>query len=227
MRRTLELFDSPPSGKAVERMTPKGHSPVDLESAQTATSRRSLVGALGVAGLASAAALAVARPVSAAPYSPSAEDSAKLALALQIELAAKLLYRDALAAGLTDAAAEVAQTFGENHEAYADQFAAITGISADTYDEAFYEERKDQFATNDVAEFAQAAWELENSFAATYTELFTSFESIGSQTVVASIVVINGRMATVLADLAALSSDFNILFDPPAEIITLPEPQQS
>ncbi len=208
-------------------MTPKGHSPVDLESAQTATSRRSLVGALGVAGLASAVALAVARPVSAAPYSPTVEDSAKLEQALRIELAAKRLYGDALAAGLTDVAAQVAQTFGANHEAYADQFAGITGISADAYDEAFYEDYKDAFATSDVAEFAQAAWELENNFAATYTKMFSSFESVGSQTVVASIVVINGRMATVLADLAGVSSDFDLLFDPPAEIITLSEPQQS
>ncbi len=208
-------------------MTPKGHSPVDLESAQTATSRRSLMGALGVAGLASAVALAVARPVSAAPYSPTAEDSAVLEQALQIELAAKRLYGDALAAGLTDVAAQVAETFGANHEAYADQFAGITGISADTFDEAFYDEYKDVFATSDVAEFAQAAWELENNLAATYTKLFTSLESVGSQTVVASIVVINGRMATVLADLAGVSSDLDLVFDPPAEIITLPESQQS
>ena len=208
-------------------MTPKGHSPVDLESAQTATSRRSLMGALGVAGLASAVALAVARPVSAAPYSPTVEDSAILEQALQIELAAKLLYADALAAGLTDAAAQVAETFGANHEAYADQFAGITGISADTFDEAFYDEYKDVFATSDIAEFAQAAWELENNLAATYTKLFTSLEAVESQTVVASIVVINGRMATVLADLAGVSSDLDLLFDPPAEIITLPESQQS
>lgn len=208
-------------------MTPKGHSPVDLESAQTATSRRSLVGALGVAGLASAVALAVAQPVSAAPFSPTAEDSITLEQTLQVELAAKLLYRDALAAGLADAAAEVAQMFSDNHEAYAEEFAAITGISADTYDEAFYEENKDRFAVSDVAQFAQAASELENNFAATYTELFTSLESVESQTVVASIVMINARTATVLADLAGVSSDFDLLFDPPAEIITLSEPQQS
>ena len=208
-------------------MTPKGHSPVDLESAQTATSRRSLVGALGVAGLASAVALAVARPVAAAPNAPTAEDSTTFEQALQIELAATLLYRDALAAGLTDAAAEVAQVFSDNHQTYANQFAAITGISANTYNEAFYAEYKDRFATSDAAEFALAAWELENNSAATYTELFTSLNAVQSQTVVASIVVMNARMATVLADIAGVSSDFDLVFDPPSEIITLPEPQQS
>ncbi len=208
-------------------MTPKGHSPVDLESAQTATSRRSLVGALGVAGLASAVALAVARPVSAAPNSPTAEDSTILEQALQIELAALLLYRSALEAGLADDAALVAQVFGVNHQTYANQFAAITGISANTYNEAFYAEYKDRFATSDPTEFALAAWELENNSAATYTELFTSLKAVQSQTVVASIVVINGRMATVLADLAGASSDFDLLFDPPAEIIAPSEPQSS
>ena len=204
-------------------MTSKGHSPVDLVSAEPATSRRSLIGALGAAGLASAAALAAAQPASAAPYSPTDPDKAVLEQALQLELAAKLLYRDAVEAGLTDAALEVAQVFGDNHEAYADQFAAITGISADTYNEDFYDELKDSFATSDVAEFAQAAWELENNFAATYTELFTEFEALESQTVVASIVVINGRMATVLADLAGVSDQLNLVFDPPTEIITLTE----
>ena len=196
---------------------------MDLVSAEPATSRRSLIGALGAAGLASAAALAVARPASAAPNSPTEPDKAVLEQALQLELAAKLLYRDAVEAGLTDAALEVAQVFGDNHEAYADQFAAITGISADTYNETFYDELKDEFATSDAAQFAQAAWELENNFAATYTELFTGFESVESQTVVASIVVLNGRMATVLADLAGVSDQLNLVFDPPTEIVTLTE----
>jgi len=208
-------------------MTPKGHTPVDLESAQPATSRRSLVGALGVAGLVTGAALAVARPVSAAPYPPTDTDNAKLTQAQQLELAAKLLYRDAAEAGLTDAALEVAQVFGDNHEAYADQFAAMTGVSADTFNAAAYEERKDDFSTSDVAQFTAAAWELENNLAATYSDLFDSFESVQAQTVVASIVVVNARMATVLADLAGLSDDVNILFDPPAELITLTEPQES
>ena len=52
--RTLELLRRPPSGKAVVRMTPKGHSPVDLDPAAPATSRRGLIGALGAVGLAGA-----------------------------------------------------------------------------------------------------------------------------------------------------------------------------
>lgn len=215
---TLELLECPPSGKAVERMTPKGHSPVDLQSADTATSRRSLIGALGAAGLVGAAALAVASPAAASPYTTTDTDRELLGRALQLELAARRLYQEAAESGLTDKAREVAQTFGGNHEAYADQMAAITGISANTYNEAAYEARVDSFTSGDATEFATAAWELENAAAATYTGLLNDFESIDAQSLIAAIVVVNGRMATVLADLAEVSNVSEV-FSPSAELI--------
>jgi hypothetical protein len=203
-------------------MTPKGHSPVDLESAEPASSRRSLIGALGVAGLASAVAVAAARPAQAAPpSSPTTADKEILDQLLQLELAANRLYEEALAAGLEGDAALVAEVFGKNHEYYADQYAAITGISADTVDEAAYRANRQAFATSDVAEFAVAAWTLENDSAVTYNELLTQLEAVESQQTVAAIAVMNGRMATVLADLAGVSDDSAILFDPPGTPITL------
>jgi hypothetical protein len=206
-------------------MTPKGHSSVDLQSAEPASSRRSLIGTLGVAGLASALAVAVARPAQAAPpYTPTDSDREILDQLLQLELAANRLYRDALDAGLEGDAAEVARVFGKNHEYYAEQFAAITGISANTYNEAAYEANKAAFATSDVGEFAVAAWTLENDAAVTYTELINEFEAIEAQQSVAAIAVMNGRMATVLADLAGVSDDIDILFDPPGTAISLDAP---
>lgn len=201
---------------------------MDLHPAETATTRRGLLGALGIAGLASAVAVAVAQPASASPNTPDTpnttteSDRDLLGRTQQLELAMKLLYRDAVASGLDGKALEVAQTFGDNHEAYADQMAAITGISADTYNESFYDLRKDEFSTGDPVEFATAAWALENSAAATYTELFTDFESVDAQTLISSIVVINGRMATVLADLAEISN-LSELFEPNGESIDLGE----
>jgi hypothetical protein len=125
----LELLGRPPSGKAVVRMTPKGPSPVDLESAAPPTSRRSLIGALGAAGLASAAALAISRPASAAPpSSPTADDRELLREAMRFELAAGALYREAAAAGLDEVATELAVVFAENHVTYADEIAGISGI---------------------------------------------------------------------------------------------------
>jgi hypothetical protein len=204
-------------------MTSKGPSPVDPQPAETSVSRRSLLTTLGVAGVASAAAVAIATPASASPPYPTTEaDRDLLSRTLRVELAAKRLYDDAVASGIGEEAAAVAEVFGGNHEAYADQMAAITGISADTFDESFYEQRAAAFASGDVVEFATAAWELENSMAATYIDLFNDFESIDAHTVVSSIVVVNGRMATVLADLAGVTA-FGEVLRPEAEIITLSE----
>ena len=206
-------------------MTPKGHSPVDLQPADPASSRRSLIGTLGAAGLASALAVAVARPAQAAPpFTPTDADREILGQLLRLELAVGQLYNDALDAGLDGDAALVAETFARNHEAYAAQFAAITGISANTYNEAAYEANKDAFATSDVGEFAVAAWTLENDAAVTYTELVTELEAIDAQSSAAAIAVMNGRMATVLADLAGVSDDLDVLFDPPGTAITLDAP---
>ena len=53
-------------------MNPKGHTPVDLETADPASSRRSLIGAVGAAGAAIAVgALVASRPASAATFTPS------------------------------------------------------------------------------------------------------------------------------------------------------------
>jgi hypothetical protein len=198
-------------------MTPKGHSPVDLEPG-AALPRRSLLGVVGAAG---AVALAAARPASAsAPFTTTTRDRELLGAAMQLELAAARLYRDAEAAGLRDVALLVAQTFGSNHTAYADQMAAITGISANTINVEAYERRAEQFGSGDPTEFAVAARELENAAAASYTALFDEFTSIDAQTVVSSIVVVNGRMATVLADLAGISEAGEI-FEPDADIIAI------
>jgi hypothetical protein len=195
---------------------------VDLEPAEHATTRRSLIGALGAAGLVGVAAVAVARPASAAPYGTTSADADLLVPMMRIELAARRLYLDA-APFLADDAKLVAETFAGNHAAYADEFAAATGVSADAYDEAFYAENAAAFETSDVAEFAVAAWELENNFAATYTELLNELEAVESRTNVSAIAVVNGRMATILADLAGVSDDLDVVFDPPAEPIDLAE----
>jgi hypothetical protein len=201
-------------------MTSKGPSPVDLVSAETPTSRRSLIGALGVAGLAGAAALAVARPATAAPYSPTGADAELLEPAMRVELAARRLYREA-AAVLPGSAAPVATVFAANHEAYADRFAASTGISANAFDEAFYEENARAFSTSSVTDFAEAAWTLENNLAATYTEMSQELESTEARTMIAAITVMNARMATVLTELAGVSDNLDVVLDPPAEAIEL------
>ena len=202
-------------------MTPKGLSPVDLDPAAPATSRRGLIGALGAVGLASAAALSIARPASAAPTSPTDGDKELLFEALRLELSAAALYRAALDAGLADAAGEVATVFAANHTAYADKIAGIAGFSADTRNEEVYEQNESAFATSNVEAFAEAANSLENTAAATHTELLADYESVNARKLTASILVVEARMATVLSNLGGLSSSLTELFEPEAEPLEL------
>lgn len=224
--RTLELFDSRPSGKAVIRMTPKGHSPLDLDSAAPATSRRGLIGALSAAGIAGIGALSIVRPVSAAPaderpISPTLGDQALLFEAMRAELTAEALYREALDAGLSDVAGELAVIFAENHVTYADKIAGGAGFSADTRNEELFEQFRSAFATDDADAFAEVAASLENTLGATHTALLAEYESVKARKLTASIVVVEARMAVVLSHFGGLASNLDDIFDPEAEALDL------
>ena len=218
--RTLELLRRPPSRKAVVRMTPKGPSPVDLESAAPASSRRSLIGALGAVGLAGAAALSIARPASAAPTSPTQDDKTLLRQAMELELTAEALYREAINAGLSDVAGELAAVFAENHVSYADKIAGAGGFSANTRNEDVFEQLQSTFATSDADAFAEAAAGLENTATATHTSLLTEYESVKAKTLTASIIVVEARMAAVLADFQGITS-LDDIFEPNTEALEL------
>lgn len=202
-------------------MTPKGPSPVDLESAAPASSRRSLIGALGAVGLAGAAALTIARPASAAPNSPTETEKMLLRQAMELELTAEALYQDAIAAGLTDDALALAVVFADNHVTYADKIAGAAGFSAKTRNEEVYEALKSAFATSNAEAFAEVAATLENTAAATHTALLAEYVSVDARTLTASIVVVEARMATVLTDLGGLASDLDDVFQPDTEPLQL------
>jgi hypothetical protein len=202
-------------------MNPKGHSPVDLETAERASSRRSFIGAVSVAGLASAAALAVARPASAALFPTTDEDRAVLDQAMRLELTARDLYIEALDAGVSDDISQVVETLSANHAAYAQAIAASTGTPAEGRNEALFAELSPAFATSDSDTFAMAGWNLENSMVATHTELLSGYESFDAVSLTGSILVVEARQATVLADIGGFSDDLDLLFDPQAEPFSL------
>jgi hypothetical protein len=194
---------------------------VDPESVAT-TSRRQLIGALGAAGLAGAAAVALARPAAAAPpTSPTADDREVLAQAMQVELTAAALYQTAIDAGLDAETAEIADIFRANHTAYADQIAGWAGLSANSRNEELLAQFESAFDTSDTTAFATAANQMENTLAETHTGLLTGYESVDARTLTASIVVVEARMATVLADMAGTADDLDDLFEPDAEPLTV------
>jgi len=202
-------------------MTPKGLSPVDLDPAAPATSRRGLLGALGAVGLAGAAALAVARPASAAPTSPTEDDKKLLRAAMELELTAAALYRAAIDGGLSNEAGALADVFAANHMAYADEIAGVAGFSANSRNDEVFDQLESAFATTDVDAFAEAANGLENTAAATHTELLAEYESVNARELTASIIVVEARMATVLSNLGGLASNLQQLFEPDAEPLEL------
>ncbi|MEL6892758.1 MAG: ferritin-like domain-containing protein [Actinomycetota bacterium] len=170
-----------------------------------ATSRRRLIGAAGLAGLASAATALTSSTVSAAPEDqpniPTEADTALLAQAMQLELAARDLYRRRLAddVGAGDIS-EVVSVMAENHEAYAQAIAGATGLSANTRNEAVYDSFVEAFEGGRT-QFATAARDLEEAAVATHTALLSEFQSADAVNLTASILVVEARHATVLADL--------------------------
>ena len=181
-------------------MNPKGPSHVDPHLAERATSRRGWLGAAGAAGLLGAAAVLLSDgPASAAPSSPTDADKELLAAAQAFELAARDLYQLAIDAGVHDPDGVIA-VMARNHRAYAEAIAGVTGVAANTRDEEVFASREDDFDTSDIQQFARAAQELENAAVALHTELLARLESTATVRLIASILVVEARQATVLGD---------------------------
>lgn len=191
---------------------------MDLELAESAADaavpRRNLIGMAGAAGLAgAAAALLAGRTVVAAPEQPNRPSTADVALleaALGLELAARDLYRAQLEASPSGDLAVAVGVMAENHEAYAQAIAGAAGLSAQTVgrnDEVF----DANVAAFEGSGFAEAAHTLEQIAVATHTELLGAYESADAIELTTSILVIEARHATVLADLLGVD-DLDVVF---------------
>ncbi len=149
----LELLERPPSGKAVVRMTSKGPSPVDLDSAAPATSRRSLIGVLERSRhrqrcRSSRSPVPPALLLRRAPPTPTRHCcQAGDGLRTRRERPVRGIPCDA---GLSDVAGELAAVFAENHVTYADEIAGIAGFSADSMNEDVFRQFRAAFATDDA-----------------------------------------------------------------------------
>lgn len=157
-------------------------------------SRRALLGA-GLVG----AALALAAPrTTEAGSGPGLSDADKrlAAFAIALELTARDLYDEAVAAGSTGDAWSVMR---EQHEAYATRLAGLAGLSANTRDEAVFDALSDSFATTDPVEAAQ---HLENVAAATHIGLLADIETTSMAALVSAIAAMESRHSTVLGLLA-------------------------
>lgn len=125
-----------------------------------------------VAGGLAAAVLAVAgaRSVTAAPNEFTEAELELLRFAQRLEMTASALYDVATASGPVSALWE---QMSEQHEAYAHAIASVTGLSADSRNEALFDALSGSFAGDDAA---QAAYDLESAAVATHTELLELVE---------------------------------------------------
>lgn len=152
------------------------------------TTRRAVLG-LGAFG----AAMAAARTASAAA---GTDPSGMAEFAMSAELAARDLY------GLADG--ELWSLMASHHSAYAERIAGIAGLSARGRSDAIYDSLSDAFSSDDPTD---AALELENTLAATHTELLAMFEGRRIVAAIASIATVESRHAATIAALSGADLD--------------------
>jgi len=204
-------------------MNSKGPSPVTHidqgdDAPDTRSTRRALLGAgIGVSVLGAALAGATGR-AGASSVLADADDSALLRAAMELELAARDLYDEAIAAGADPL---MPRTMREQHESYAQAIAGASGFSANTRNDQVFDGLSGSFATSDTQALAEVAYELESTALATHLELLGVLTDPGAVRIVASIVSIVARHCAVLADAAGRGDDLDALITLDADPLPL------
>jgi hypothetical protein len=174
---------------------------------------------LALAGWRSAAATTPPTP----PARPTDADVDLLASLQGMELAARDLYQAALDAGANDDGGVLA-TLRSNHEAYGNGISArIGGAAPQAADAELFEQFVGEFETSDVTAVAEAAYEFESAAVATYLEALRELEGVEAAALVSSILIVESRACTVLADMSGLGGDLDALLDNDASPFTLAE----
>ncbi len=139
----------------------------------------------------------------APPKRPTAADTTLLQFAQTIELAIRDLYDVALGAkSFEGATAKAITAIREAHEAYAQSISGIIGGKAPgTRSDKLFSALRSDF-TGNAASVARAAANLENIAVATHTDILGALVGIDAAALIASIIVVESRHATVLNTLA-------------------------
>ena len=155
----------------------------------------------------------------APPKQPTSGDIATLGFALGLERSMTDLYTRATAKMGKDNQAVFA-AFGEHHKAYAQALAGLLGRNAPTSrNEAFYDAFAQAAAAGSEKEIAATFQALENGFVATHLSVLGSLRGTNGAELIASIIAIEARHATVLGALAG-KTGLDDLLDNPAEALS-------
>jgi rubrerythrin len=209
---------------AIERTHPVIDPDVnDAEDAPTddapavAGSRRSLIGAGAVgAGVLGAAIAFGGQRVSATTAPISEDDVALVSYAIGLELAVRDLYQAAIDSGVEGTAWPLLR---QQHASYAERLAGQVAVSADTRNDDVYEANVDAFTNGSPA---NAGFPIENTAAATHTELLGLVSDVELAETIAAIAAMESRHAAFLAERSGRGDDFDALFSNPASPL-LPE----
>jgi hypothetical protein len=133
-------------------------------------------------------------------------DSGLAAFAVSLELAARDLYQAVIDAGGENTAWTLLRN---QHAAYAENMSGIAGMSANARHEELYSERAADFGGDRPA---NAAFELENTLAATHVELLVTLTDVNLIESVASIATMESRHAAYLGQQSGRGDDHAALF---------------
>ena len=178
------------------------------EADDLSSSRRSLLGTgvLGAGVLGAALALGAAQQASATTARLSDADRDLAAFAISLELAARDLYQAVIDSGVTAGAWPILR---QQHASYAERLAGLVGVSANERNEDVYAALLPSFQSGSPA---NAGFPLENTAAATHTELLGVVQDVKLAEVIASIAAMESRHAAYLAERSGRGSDFDALF---------------
>jgi hypothetical protein len=154
------------------------------------------------------------------PQAPQPGDVPLLNFAEAIELTARDLYQEAVSAGIKD---DVLTGLLNNHRGFGDIIRGRLGTRSDgVRDEDLYRQYTDQFKATDMKTLSSPAYELESTLVATHTAILGRLQGTDGARLIASIQIVEGRQAAVLADIGGHGNDFDVLFDDTAQPLPLP-----
>ena len=165
-----------------------------------------------------------ATTTTAPPQRPTGDDVELLAFAQSVELTAHDLYQSALDAGLAD---------GEFADVFSDAAREPRGVRqpavghlgrrcARHRDDALFDDLVGAFDSSDTQAVATAGFDLEATAVATHRDLLGRVRGIDGVAALASIVVVEARHGTVLADVAGNGDDLDAMLTADAEALAAP-----
>ena len=154
----------------------------------------------------------------APPQRPTNDDLAVLGEAQVLELTARALYDEAIAAGgWSEEQAVVMVYIREAHEAYAQSLAGLIGRTAPgVRSEKLFTSLKAGFGGSVDGTLA-AAYALESAAVATHADVLSLLVGIDGAALIASIQMNEARFCTVLADLSGVTDEADLLVDSEAD----------